>query len=260
VGISMPPTQFTVTGSPVTTSGSFTVSLNNPTGTGAIVLANAPTFLGLVTIPQLSVGNAGAEVSGELNVTRQVVFGSLAGSVGIVANDSGGILSSVLTTGTGNVVLAGSPALTGIPTAPTAALGTNTTQVATMAALQAANTGSNDFTWSIPSGTSMPATNTYLGNIWYLKANTTTGIGIINVETPPTCGTTPTYSIVDLGPVITTSFGSSTTVASSSFTGNGIGGFLAGSLSLTGGHYFGFGFTAGVCSVFPRVDVTLVAF
>lgn len=41
-------------------------------------------------------------------------------------------------TGTGAVVLANSPALTGVPTAPTAAPGTNTTQLATMAAIQAA--------------------------------------------------------------------------------------------------------------------------
>ena len=40
------------------------------------------------------------------------------------------------TTGTGNVVLAVSPALTGTPTAPTAAPGTNTTQLATTAFVQ----------------------------------------------------------------------------------------------------------------------------
>jgi hypothetical protein len=55
-------------------------------------------------------------------------------------------LASVLqgsTTGTGNVVLAASPTLTGTPLAPTAAPGTNTTQIATMAALFAATGGTS---------------------------------------------------------------------------------------------------------------------
>ena len=42
------------------------------------------------------------------------------------------------TTGTGDVVFSNSPALTGTPTSPTAALGTNTTQLATTAFVQAA--------------------------------------------------------------------------------------------------------------------------
>jgi hypothetical protein len=45
-------------------------------------------------------------------------------------------------TGTGSVVFSNSPALTGTPTAPTAGNGTNTTQIATTAFVQAALTGS----------------------------------------------------------------------------------------------------------------------
>jgi hypothetical protein len=45
----------------------------------------------------------------------------------------GGVALSNAVTGTGNMVLSASPALTGTPTAPTAASGTNTTQVATTA-------------------------------------------------------------------------------------------------------------------------------
>ena len=53
-------------------------------------------------------------------------------------------LSSTLTdeTGSGTVVFSASPALTGIPTAPTALSGTNTAQVATTAFVQAAVAGS----------------------------------------------------------------------------------------------------------------------
>lgn len=53
-------------------------------------------------------------------------------------------LAAALTdeTGTGSIVFSASPALTGTPTAPTAANGTNTTQIATTAFVQAALTGS----------------------------------------------------------------------------------------------------------------------
>jgi hypothetical protein len=45
----------------------------------------------------------------------------------------GGVLLSNAVTGTGNMVLSASPTLTGTPLAPTAAAGTNTTQIATTA-------------------------------------------------------------------------------------------------------------------------------
>lgn len=53
---------------------------------------------------------------------------------------SGGTGSTSASTGTGGVVLAASPALTGVPTAPTASAGTNTTQIATTAFVAAAAT------------------------------------------------------------------------------------------------------------------------
>ena len=43
VNLLMPSSQFTVTGSPITSSGTFSVTLNSPTGSGAFVLANSPT-------------------------------------------------------------------------------------------------------------------------------------------------------------------------------------------------------------------------
>lgn len=52
-----------------------------------------------------------------------------------VANGGTGVTTS---TGSGSVVLSASPALTGTPTAPTAANGTNTTQIATTAFVNAA--------------------------------------------------------------------------------------------------------------------------
>jgi hypothetical protein len=52
------------------------------------------------------------------------------------SNFYAGSFPNTSTTGTGNVVLSASPALTGIPTAPTANAGTSTTQIATTAFVQ----------------------------------------------------------------------------------------------------------------------------
>jgi hypothetical protein len=52
------------------------------------------------------------------------------------SNFYAGSFPNTSTTGTGNVVLSASPALTGIPTAPTANAGTSTTQLATTAFVQ----------------------------------------------------------------------------------------------------------------------------
>lgn len=79
-----------------------------------------------ITIPVTALDVGHANVTGTLPVTR--------GGTGVTTS-----------TGTGSVVLSASPALTGTPTAPTAAAGTNTTQIATTAfvtsAVDAARTG-----------------------------------------------------------------------------------------------------------------------
>ena len=71
--------------------------------------------------------------------------GNVVGPGSATANDpacfngtSGSLLKDCGATGTGVAVLAASPALTGAPTAPTATAGTNTTQLATTAFVQAA--------------------------------------------------------------------------------------------------------------------------
>lgn len=65
-----------------------------------------------ITIPVSAVDVSHANITGTLPVTK--------GGTGVTTS-----------TGSGNVVLSASPALTGTPTAPTAASGTNTTQIAT---------------------------------------------------------------------------------------------------------------------------------
>lgn len=83
------------------------------------------------------------------------VSGLAAGIATWLATPSSANLAAALTdeTGTGANVFAGSPALTGVPTAPTAALTTSTTQLATTAFVQAAMTVEPNNSQSITSYT-----------------------------------------------------------------------------------------------------------
>lgn len=97
--------------------------------TGDIVYASGSTTLaklaGVATGNSLISGGVGAAPSwGKIGLATHV-SGTLP-----VANGGTGVTSS---TGTGNVVLSASPTLTGTPLAPTAAVDTNTTQIATTA-------------------------------------------------------------------------------------------------------------------------------
>jgi hypothetical protein len=109
----------------------------------------------------------------------------------------------------------------------------------------------------------MPSLNTYIGSLFYVRATTSGNVlGQINVQGTYTCGTPPAYALVDLGTVITTAFSSATVITNSGFnTSPGIGSWVVspGAIPLTGGHFYGFGYTAGVCTAFPRVDIELTA-
>ena len=71
-------------------------------------------------------------VTGVATFTAQPIVSSLTASQAVFTDGSNGLISKAVT-GTGSVVLSDSAALTGVPTAPTAAAGTNTTQLATTA-------------------------------------------------------------------------------------------------------------------------------
>jgi hypothetical protein len=110
--------------------------VSDETGTGALVFANTPT---LVT-PVL-----GTPTSGTLTNCTGLPVGSGISGLGtgvatFLATPSSANLASAVTdeTGSGALVFANSPALSGTPTAPTATYGTNTTQVSTTAFVQAA--------------------------------------------------------------------------------------------------------------------------
>jgi hypothetical protein len=89
-----------------------------------------------VTLSNASAGNVtinatGGGGSGVTSLTGDVTGTGPGATATTVAKIQGTTVTG--TTGTGAVVLAANPALTGIPTAPTAALATNTTQIATTA-------------------------------------------------------------------------------------------------------------------------------
>lgn len=94
------------------TAASFRTAIGAGSGTGSVtsVALTAPTWL--------TVGGSPITTSGTLAITE-----------------------TSPSTGTGGVVLAASPTLTGIPLAPTASPGTNTTQMATTAFVTAAASG-----------------------------------------------------------------------------------------------------------------------
>lgn len=164
VGLSLP-ADFTVTNSPVTTTGTLTGNwVVTPTGTGAVVRTSSPsiatpTITGHATIEGVTptgatgTGNLvfstsptfvtpvlGTPTSGVATNLTGTAAGLTAGNVTTNANLTGVITSTgnatsiAAQTGTGTTfVTSVSPALTGTPTAPTAAVDTNTTQLATTA-------------------------------------------------------------------------------------------------------------------------------
>ena len=116
-------------------------------GASTIVTRDANGSFSANVVTATSVTGDGSGLS-NLNASN-VASGTLA-----VARGGTGVGTS---TGTGSVVLSASPALSGTPTAPTAAVGTNTTQLATTAFVQAAIPSGIITMWSgsiasVPSG------------------------------------------------------------------------------------------------------------
>lgn len=127
-------------------SSNLAAAVTGETGSGALVFATSPTLVtpvlgtpssGTLTsctgLPlttgvtgTLPIANGG---TGSTSTTYCSLTTNVTGTLP-VANGGTGVTTS---TGTGNVVLSASPTLTGTPIAPTAAGGTNTTQIATTA-------------------------------------------------------------------------------------------------------------------------------
>jgi hypothetical protein len=100
--------------------GASGTGVNIPNGTACLVYCNGTNFISGLS------GSAGSfTVAGSLAVTSTSNLGG--------AITYGGVTLSNAVTGTGSMVLSASPTFTGAPLAPTAAPGTNTTQIATTA-------------------------------------------------------------------------------------------------------------------------------
>ena len=171
-------------------AGSHLDAENSPGTGGTVALtltATAATFSGSVTATSFA---------GNLNMA-DAASGTLA-----VARGGTGVTAS---TGTGSNVLSADPALTGVPTAPTAAVDTNTTQLATtayvvgQAYLKSATASSTYAPIASPTFTGTPAAptpataddTTKLATTAYVKANLTSyaplaSPGLTGTPTAPT--------------------------------------------------------------------------
>lgn len=125
------------------TSANLATALTDETGSGSAVFATNPV---LVT-PNLGTPSAGTLSNcGSLPINGIAGLGANVGA--FLATPTSANLAAALAdeTGTGANVFAGSPALSGVPTAPTATLGANTNQLANTAFVYAQSFG-NGQTW-----------------------------------------------------------------------------------------------------------------
>jgi hypothetical protein len=124
-------------------SANLAAALTDETGTGAAVFAGSPTLTGAPLAPTATFGDNTTQIATTAFV-QAAVSGSVAGvssfntRTGAVTLTSGDVTTALTFTPANTA----SPALTGTPTAPTATGGTNTTQIATTAFVQAAVSGS----------------------------------------------------------------------------------------------------------------------
>lgn len=207
-----------LTSTGVLTSGStgagFTVALTTSTITGVLPSANG----GAGAINGILKANGSGVVSLAI-VGTDYVTGSSTNTLTNKTFDTAGTGNSfsingvaiTANTGTGNNVLSVSPALTGTPTAPTATVGTNTTQVATTAFVQAAahsaqlaiawgsfegSTGTLLKGFNVTSVT-RNAVGSYTINLTSPAADTNYSVNLTIVEDGVISGTNGTYIIND---------------------------------------------------------------
>ena len=115
-----------------------TAAQTNITSVGTLTGLTLSGTLAGTTINAATIGNSGAAITGTIQTASQtnitglgtVTTGTWSATTISVASGGTGVTSS---TGSGSTVLSASPTFTGVPVAPTATVGTNTTQIATTA-------------------------------------------------------------------------------------------------------------------------------
>jgi hypothetical protein len=221
------------TGNPTISLSTVLQNLVGTTGTG--LLAISGTALSTVSVTgvsgQISVANGSTSPQISLATTAVTAGSYTLPTVTFDAYGRATSASNASTTGTGAVVLAVSPALTGTPTAPTAALNTNTTQVATTAFVL------NQISGSVAGVVSFAGGTTGL-----TPASATTGVitlgGTLNVNNGGTGTTTSTGSgsvVLSAGPTFTgtpsaptaTAGTNSTQIATTAFVNTAVAGVSA---------------------------------
>lgn len=208
----------------VKVASSVADGVTSVSGTGTV---NGITLTGTVT----STGNLtlGGALTG-VDLTSQVT-GTLP-----VANGGTGVTTS---TGTGNNVLSASPTLTGTPLAPTAALNTNTTQLATTAFVQnqigaisavvsSFSAGTTGFTPSTGSTGAVTLAGTLNVANGGTGTTTSTGTGSVVLSASPTLTGAPA------APTATTGT-NNTQIATTAFVQNSIAAISAGVTSFSAG-------------------------
>lgn len=128
------------------TTGGYAIRVIGSSGTGVIIPNGAAVLVycdGTNFVSGLSGTSGNFSINGALSTTGALTYG--------------GVTLSNSVTGTGSMALSASPTFTGVPAAPTAAVGTSTTQVATTAFVQATLPSGVIVMWSgsiasIPSG------------------------------------------------------------------------------------------------------------
>jgi hypothetical protein len=110
------------------TTGGYAIRVIGASGTGVNIPNGATCFVycdGTNFVNGLSGSISNFSIAGALSVTSTANLGG--------ALTYGGVTLANSVTGTGSMALSASPTFTGVPAAPTAAAGTNTTQIATTA-------------------------------------------------------------------------------------------------------------------------------
>jgi hypothetical protein len=227
------------------TSVSGTGTVNGITLTGTVTSTGSLTLGGT-----LSGVNLASQVTGTLPIanggtgTTSTTFANLTTNVTgtlPVANGGTGVTTS---TGTGSTVLSASPTFTGTPAAPTAANGTNTTQLATTAFVQnsigAISAGVTSFsagTTGLTPASSTSGAITLAGTLAVANGGTggttSTGSGAVVLATSPTL-VTPLLGTPTSGNLANCTFptlnqnttGSAGSVATTNFSISEVGGVL----------------------------------